>query len=186
MLSRCVKSVFPCQVLEVSHHLQGMSEPVYNAKTTFSKWSSAFCTNMYLSCEGFYRIVVWNSYTSSYQSYFLSSAHLEKAINSRHLCSWWAMTDFGIVTMLSSYMAMMQVDKSYIVGIVIHGQDVTHILKPYFPSLCLRHNCTARAVCSLYHDVVGIHPKKLDDDEVIFVDCDMVEHKRVNDEYLFE
>ena len=186
IVSRSVKSIFPSQVLEVSHHMHGIAEHVYLAKTILSNWSSAFCTNMYLSYEGFYRIIVWNSSISSYQLYFLSASHLEKAINSRHLFSWWAMTDFGIVTMLSSYMAMMQVDKSYIVGMMIHGEDVTQVLKPYFPSLCLRHNCTARAVVSLYHELVGTHPKKVDDDEVVFVDCDMVEHKRVNDEYLFE
>ena len=186
LVKRYVKSIFPPQVLEVSHHMHGISETVYMAKTFLSQWSNAFCTNMYLSYEGFYRIVVWNSHTLSYQSYFLSAAHMEKAINSRHLFSWWAMTDFGIVTMLTSYMSMMQVDKHYIVGILVHGEDVTHILKPYFSSLCLRHNCTARAVCSLYHEITGMHPKKVEDEEVIFVDCDMVEHKRMNDEYLFE
>lgn len=96
------------------------------------------------------------------------------------------MTDFGIITMLSSYISMMQLDKNFILGIVIHGEDVTHILKPYISSMSLFKNCTARSVCSLYHELTGTDPKKMDDDEVVFIDYNMVEHKKSNDEFLFE
>lgn len=185
-VKRFVNSFFPSQVVDVAHHLNGVVETVYRAKSAFSTWSQAFCSNMYLPHEGFYQIRVWNSNTSSFQSYFLSSMHLEKALSSRNLFSWWAMTDFGIVTLLSSYISMLQVDKTYILGILIDGEDVTHILKPYLSSLCLRKNCTARSLCSLYYELVGVHPKKKDNDEVVIIDYEMVEHHRCNLEHLFE
>jgi hypothetical protein len=185
-VKRFVKSFFPSQVIDVSHHINGISETVYQSKMPFSNWTNSFCSNMYLSCEGYYRIHVWNANVVSYQSYYLSASHLDKALGSRHLFSWWAMTDFGIITMLSSYISMMQLDKNFILGILIDGEDVTHILKPYISCMSLMKNCTARSVCSLYHELTGTDPKKMDADEVVFIDYNMVEHKRSNDEFLFE
>lgn len=187
-VQRFAKSLFPSQVVEVHHYATSTSEPdvVYCAKSSFSSWSSAFCSNMYLSNEGFYRIRVWNANTCAHQLYYLSSKHLEKALNSQNLFSWWAMTDFGIVTMISSYITMMQATNTHVVGILINGEDVTHILKPYFSSICLARNCTAYSVCALYYDIAGIHPKKMDHAEVVILDYDMTEHKKINDECLFE
>lgn len=181
-----VKSFFPSQILEVSHYIHGSSELVYCAKSFLSRWTTAFCTNMYLPHEGYYRLRVWNANTCTYQSFFLSSQHLDKALSSRNLFSWWAMTDFGIITMVSSYVSMMQATNTYVIGILINGEDATHILKPYFSSICLARNCTAQSLCSLYHDITGIHPKKTDKAEVTIIDYDMMEHKKVNDEFMFE
>lgn len=185
-LTRFMYAFFPSQVLDVYHFLNGASETVYCAKSCMSTWASAFCSNMYLPSEGFYKIRVWNANICAKQSYFLSAHHLEKALSSRNLFSWWAMTDFGIVTLISSYMSMMQTSRNHVIGILVNGEDATHVLKPYMSSICLSRNCTAYAVCSLYYHLTGVPPKKIEEAKVIVLDIDMTEHNRENDEYLFE
>ena len=187
-VKKYAKSFFPSQIVCVSLHINKLTDKVYQSTSLFPGWANSFCSNMYLPYvkEGYYRIDVWNSNVSSNQHYYLSVKQLEKALGLRYLSSWWAMTDFGIITMLSSYVSMMQMNKNCILGITIDGKDVTHILKPYLISLSLKGNCTARSVCSLYCELSDIDPKKMDTDEVIFIDYDMIEHKKTNDELLFE
>lgn len=181
-----VLSVFPSHVIEVVHHYQNSSEVIYRAKTIFSSWTDAYQRTLYASLEGYHSIRVWNSGQYMFHNYYLSGVELNRALGLRNLTSWFALSDFGMITLLASYMHSIQNNKQKILAIIIHGEDVTHILKPYIESLSIPRNVTAEAVCMLYNHLTGNPYKKDDDFIVIFIDYDLNEFERKNNQYMFE
>lgn len=160
---RCVASWIPFHVVSVDHFEAddgSLTSPLFRL---FSKgawrWASSHHLTMFAPDAGFYKIRTWNPHLGIHEHFFLSAQHLSEALQLRGLKSWWAMTDFGICVLLSSYMLnmskMYRKDSHAIFAITIDGKDATPLLKPYLSSLMCRNNATAESVCALYYHLIG-------------------------------
>lgn len=181
-----VRSFFPYHIDYVDHFQDNEVTRIYKASSWIARWGDAYTSTMEtLVVDGAYRIRAWNPQECMYVNYFLSATQIAKACGLRSVHSWWAMSDFGIIRMLSDYVHSCM-KKQRILAILIDGKDVTAYLKPYIESLSITKNVTARHVCELYYSLCNINPKKHENRNVAIVDYDLNETWIKDDEYLFE
>lgn len=125
---------------------------VYRASDYYFSWHRSHHTTTYLAdAENYYAITVWDSGAEppGYRSYFLSSAHLCRALGIRSVGSWWALSDFGIVTQLRAYVASMRAASMGMYEISVDNKYFLPELSDYQKSLELPKNVSAKALIGL-------------------------------------
>lgn len=161
--------------------------PIYTGWRTLWQWSQAFPDLMYCPARGYYLFeTVHTSPGTKFRSmYLLSAKHLSAALQMRGLFSMWALSDFGLCTLLSSHFLSKCPDTKRVFAILIDGKDVTNELKPYMSSIVLDDNLTADALCKLHAFVHNTPYKKDDTNSVVLVDYNLDEVTYTGDEILF-
>jgi len=125
---------------------------VYRASDYYFSWHRSHHTTTYLAdAESYYAITVWDSGAEppGYRSYFLSSAHLCRALGIRSVGNWWALSDFGIVTQLRAYVASMRAASMGMYEISVDNKYFLPELSDYQKSLELPKNVSAKALIGL-------------------------------------
>ena len=125
---------------------------VYRASDYYFSWHRSHHTTTYLAdAESYYAITVWDSGAEppGYRSYFLSSAHLCRALGIRSVGNWWALSDFGIVTQLRAYVASMRAASMGMYELSVDNRYFLPDLSDYQKSLELPKNVSAKALIGL-------------------------------------
>lgn len=159
---------------------------IYSATMNGLSWTRGHADTIFVPPSGFYLIDVWNVVERRRNRYFLSAAQLSNALQLKGLQSWWAMSDFGICTLLNSHMILASADKMRVFSVHIDGKDVTDVLNPFRTSLVLDDNLTATAVCDLYHHLSRQSFEKEDGEHsVVITDYDFRETSFNGNDLLF-
>lgn len=191
-VAECIKSWVPMRVLDVWHwNNAGIHEhefmQLYQGAEHWWHWPNGHHRNMFAPSDGYYLIHTWGSEKKHKNYHFLSAKMLSTALQVRSLSTWWAMSDFGICALLSSFFLSKHPDTKRVFAIIIDGKDVTNELKPYMSSIVLDNNLTAAALCDLYFKVIKKVPaKKNEENTVNLVDFELNERDIVGDELLFQ
>lgn len=176
-------------VWHLSHCSEGKHEHefvhLYNGRANWWKWSRGMHRTMFAPSSGYYLIQTLNTNMGKTAYHFLSASKLSTAIQSRNLSNWWAFSDFGICTLLSSFFIACNPDTKRIFAIMINGKDATNDLKPYMSSIVIDNNITAAALCDLWAFIKKIPRKKHETNSVTLVNYDFEEHIYKGNEFLF-
>lgn len=160
---RFAMSYIPSYVAEVlvvnTEHATPQVLPVYRAADYYYSWHRAHATTAYLTdIDQYYVITVWNAQTTRYDSYFLSSKHVCRALGVRTVGTWWAFSDYGIATLLAAYVTSMKKLSYGIYDFRIGTEYAGETLRAVHASLEIPENVSARALCAYYAYLKGRPP----------------------------
>lgn len=146
------KSFIPSKILQVIYINPAdevKATEIYNGITYFS-WPNAHVNMRYLQNTGFYAFRVWNSHSGHIESYFVSASNLSKAFSMKSLFAFWALTDDGIIQILSDYVRVSACNLS-IFAIMRGKHDITsnRDVQVFMKSLSIPNNITAEALLCL-------------------------------------
>lgn len=158
------KSFIPSKILQVIYINPAdevKATEIYNGLNYFS-WPNAHVKTRYLQNTGFYVFRVWNSHSGHIESYFVSASNLSKAFSMKSLFAFWALTDDGIIQILSDYVRVSACNLS-IFAIMRGTYDITsnRYLQVFIKSLSIPNNITAEALLCLCD---YIEPSSLEDE----------------------
>lgn len=153
-------SYIPSYVVEVlvvnTEHATPQILPVYRAIDYYYSWHRAHATTAYLTdADQYYVVTVWNAQSTRYESYFLSSKHLCRALGVRTVGTWWAFSDYGIATLLAAYVTSMKKLSYGIYDFRIGTEYAGETLREVHASLEIPDNISARALCAYYEHLKG-------------------------------
>jgi hypothetical protein len=181
-----VQSWIPPRVLRVSYLPEGGDAfvPLYDGRAVGWRWHAAFMQTMFAPQGAHYLLETWHTERKGRNYHLLSAETLSEALQLRGLTSWWAMTDFGICTLLSAFFAARRPNTRDLFAIMVNGEDATTVLKPFLSSIALPQNVTAAALTHLYHHITGRGANKKHDGDtrVTLVDRELEERVIEGDE----
>jgi len=147
-------------------------------------WTNSMSTNLYIPNHGTFVIDVWNGFTRKKECYILHESHLRKALRIMNPSMIWAFSDIGIVNMLSTYLSCTRHYQN-LFSIYIGKKDISDILHPYFKSIQLHENVSAKTLIALSHILQNKHILDLEDNvfnmNIMWQDYDLNEHTAQGD-----
>ncbi len=184
-----IKLAIPSQVYYVAH-----INPDTEVVTVIHEPSTYWCRDLtavsHLTQKdrdsGFYYIRTWDGLLRAPREYFLSASRLRSALGLTNLANWWAMHDYGIQVLLSSYMAYHKndIDSGSLFAVYNNqGDDLSpHVHGKLIHSLEMKSNITANALTLLLR-----HLGHLSSDDHVhkLVDFDLDERIVASDDFLF-
>lgn len=122
---------------------------LYQAHKFYYTWHRAHHLTTYMDTDAFYVIRAWNGITARNESYFLNAQHLTNALGVKHLGYMWALSDFGIISQVASYINSLRNTSKSIYEIQRGNTFVLDKVQELARSLQVPKNITADALCCL-------------------------------------
>ena len=122
---------------------------LYQAHKFYYTWHRAHHLTTYMDTDAFYVIRAWNGTTARNESYFLNAQHLTNALGVKHLGYMWALSDFGIISQVASYITSLRNTSKNIYEIQRGNTFVLDKVQDLTRSLQVPKNITVDALCCL-------------------------------------
>jgi hypothetical protein len=143
-------------------------------------WSKSFTKLMFISNDGYYVFKLWNACTLSHEHIILNKHHICEALGIKYPSIIWVFSEFGLVSMLSSYVQMMSRRSSdfNLFAVMINGSDASFSIHPYIRSITIPQNITPSSLILLnvYANNHNITNTSLEHD-IYTIDYELNEHR---------
>lgn len=141
----CINSFIPSYIVKIVHFDTKYAKinVKYVGSSNYYSIKNAHADMMDLSDNGYYLFHVWNKHKMKYEYYLLKASLLTLALGIRNMNYIWALHDYGIIQLLSSYYDYTLADTdNKIIGITINHNDETKVFKPFMNSIHIPNNIT--------------------------------------------